>query len=207
MVRVKVLRVGRGRNVVRRVVALLAAQLLALTLAGMASAPALAGSKTATLEVGTIDSVARADNGDGAEVNGAATFSLQPKSVSGDASLITEAFGPVAPTFTHGNAGGDVLAEGTWERARQTATRLHLHASAGSYVNFAGETASSDRVRQAHGRAATRGWSNSSDGSTRTTCSDTTTQRTVTTALASAGRGRPGPSRRQRRVGADAPTS
>jgi hypothetical protein len=138
------LRAGRERNVVRRVCALIAAQLLALTLAGLASAPAWAGSKTATLEVGTLESVARADNGDTVEVNGAATFSLQPKSVSGDAPLITDAFGPVPRTFTHRNAAGDVLADGTWEPTAVLSYQSFGPATAEQIAEFGGLPAGSE---------------------------------------------------------------
>lgn len=64
-----------------------------------------AGSETATVEFGTLESVAWASNGDSIEVSGAGSFSLQPKSVSGDAPLIEAEFGSVPRTFTHRDAG------------------------------------------------------------------------------------------------------
>jgi hypothetical protein len=79
------------------------------------SPAAWAGSKTATVEFGTLESVARAANGDTIAVSGAGTFSLQTKGVSGEAELIEAAFGSIPRTFTHRDAHGHVLAEGTWE--------------------------------------------------------------------------------------------
>src|SRR6266436_3605423 len=66
------------------------------------SAPALAGSKTATVSFGTIESVARAANGDTVTING-------------EGGAVAEAFGEIPRTFTHRDAQGDVLVEGTWE--------------------------------------------------------------------------------------------
>ena len=91
------------------------AAVVACIAAGAGSAPALAGSKTATISYGTIESVARAANGDTVEINGEGTFTLQPKSVSGDGGAVEEAFGSVPRTFTHRNSQGSVLAQGTWE--------------------------------------------------------------------------------------------
>ncbi len=74
-----------------------------------------AGSRTATVDFGTLESVARASSGDTVKISGSGTFSLHPKSISGDGNLVQAAFGPVPRTFTHRDAGGNVLAEGTWE--------------------------------------------------------------------------------------------
>ena len=79
------------------------------------SAPALAGSKTATVSFGTIESVARAANGDTVTINGEGTFGVHPKSISGDGGAVAEAFGEIPRTFTHRDAQGNVLVEGTWE--------------------------------------------------------------------------------------------
>jgi hypothetical protein len=94
---------------------LAAGVLLAAMAAGRAATPAQAGSKTATISFGTVESVARAPNGDTVELNGAGTFTLQPKSIAGDGGPVTDAFGPVPRTFTHRNAAGNVVAQGTWE--------------------------------------------------------------------------------------------
>src|SRR5712691_533990 len=87
--------------------------LLAPIAAGTGSA--WAGSKTATVEFGTLASVARAANGDTIEISGAGSFSLQPKSASGEAAALEAAFGSVPRTFTHRDGQGSVLAQGTWE--------------------------------------------------------------------------------------------
>jgi hypothetical protein len=87
------------------------------------SPAAWAGSKTATVEFGTLESVARASNGDTIEVSGAGSFNMQPKSVSGDAPVIEAAFGSVPRTFIHRDAQGNVLAEGTWESTAVLAYR------------------------------------------------------------------------------------
>src|SRR5438105_12210679 len=79
------------------------------------SARALAGSKTATVSFGTIESVARAANGDTVTINGEGTFAVHPKSISGDGGAVAEAFGEIPRTFTHRDAQGNVLVEGTWE--------------------------------------------------------------------------------------------
>src|SRR5438445_9706359 len=79
------------------------------------SAPAFAGSKTGQISFGTIESVARAANGDTVTINGEGTFALQPKSISGDGGAVAEALGEVPRTFTHRDAQGNVLIEGTWE--------------------------------------------------------------------------------------------
>jgi hypothetical protein len=79
------------------------------------SAPALAGSKTAQVSFGTFESVARAANGDTVTINGEGTFTLQPKSITGDGGAVAAAFGEVPRTFTHRDAQGNILAEGTWE--------------------------------------------------------------------------------------------
>lgn len=83
--------------------------------AGVGGAPALAGSKTTTISFATLESVARAANGDTVELNGEGTFTLQPKSISGDGGAVADAFGEVPRTFTHRDAQGNVRAEGTWE--------------------------------------------------------------------------------------------
>jgi hypothetical protein len=82
---------------------------------GTGSAPAMAGSKTATISFGTVESVARAANGDTIEINGEGTFTLQPKSISGDGGAVALAFGNVPRTFTHRDALGNLLVQGTWE--------------------------------------------------------------------------------------------
>jgi hypothetical protein len=96
------------------VAVLLAVPLLALTAVSAVRMPAWAGAKSGTVDFGTIESVAQAANGDTVDVNGVGSFSLQPKSASSDAPLVTAAFGPVPNTFTHRAADGTVLAEGTW---------------------------------------------------------------------------------------------
>ena len=83
--------------------------------AGTSSAPALGGSKTASIAFGTVESVARAADGDTVEVNGAGTFTLQPKSISGNGGPVTAAFGDIPRTFTHRDAQGNVRVQGTWE--------------------------------------------------------------------------------------------
>ena len=93
----------------------LALPLLVIAALVLPTPPASAGSKTATIEFGNVGTVARAANGDTVELFGAGTFSLQPKSVSGDAPAVTAAFGPIPRTFTHRDANGNVLAAGTWE--------------------------------------------------------------------------------------------
>jgi hypothetical protein len=77
--------------------------------------PALAGSKTATISFGTVESFSRAANGDTVELNGEGTFTLQPKSINGDGGPVAVAFGEIPRTFTHRDADGNVLAEGTWD--------------------------------------------------------------------------------------------
>ncbi|HEY3005718.1 MAG TPA: hypothetical protein VGJ44_25455 [Kribbellaceae bacterium] len=99
----------------RRIRSLLAAFLLAIPAMGLGSLPAVAAVKTATIEFGSYPSIARADNGDTVELAGEGTFTLQPKSIDGDAPRIAAAFGVVPRTFTHRDAGGNVLAQGTWE--------------------------------------------------------------------------------------------
>ena len=89
--------------------------LVAALVAGIGGAPAAAGSKTATIAFGTLESVARAANGDTVEINGEGTFTLQPKSISGDGGPVAAAFGEFPRTFTHRDAEGHVLAAGTWE--------------------------------------------------------------------------------------------
>jgi len=79
--------------------------------AWIGSVPAWAGSKTATISFGTIESVARAANGDTVTINGEGTFALQPKSISGDGGAVAEALGEVPRTFTHRDAQGNVLIE------------------------------------------------------------------------------------------------
>jgi hypothetical protein len=91
------------------------AMLFSGLIGAIAGPAAWAGSKTGTVEFGTLESVARASNGDTIEVSGSGSFSLQPKSASGDAPAIEAAFGKVPRTFTHRDADGNVLAEGTWE--------------------------------------------------------------------------------------------
>jgi hypothetical protein len=99
-----------------RVAPMVAATALLAGLAGsLYSAPALAGSKTAQLSFGTFESVARAANGDTITISGGGTFTLQPKSINGNGGAIAEAIGELPRTFTHRDAEGNVLAEGTWE--------------------------------------------------------------------------------------------
>jgi hypothetical protein len=101
--------------VMRRFWAILSPLLLVLTALVSVSAPATAGSKATTIEFGNVGTVVRAANGDTVELFGAGTFTLQPKSVSGDAPAVTAAFGAIPRTFTHRDAGGNLLATGTWE--------------------------------------------------------------------------------------------
>ena len=68
-------------------------------------------SPAATISFGTIESVARAANGDTVTINGEGTFALQPKSISGDGGAVAEALGEVPRTFTHRDAQGNVLIE------------------------------------------------------------------------------------------------
>lgn len=91
--------------------------LLALVVSALVlvSAPATAGAKTATIEFGFAPSTARAANGDTLEILGVGSFTLQPKTVSGDAPNITAAYGEVPRLFTHYDADGDVLAQGNWQ--------------------------------------------------------------------------------------------
>lgn len=93
----------------------LAAGLALAIVAVTGAASAFAGSKTATISFGTLESVARASNGDTVELNGAGTWTLQPKSISGDGGPVTEAFGEFPRTFVHRDSEGNVLAVGTWE--------------------------------------------------------------------------------------------
>ena len=94
----------------------LGASVLLAGLAGWVdSAPAMAGSKTAQIAFGTFESVARSANGDTITISGDGTFTLQPKSISGNGGAIAEAIGEVPRTFTHRDPQGNVLAEGTWE--------------------------------------------------------------------------------------------
>lgn len=94
----------------------LAAGLMLVTFgAVMGGSPAWAGSKATTLSFGTIASVARAANGDTITINGEGTFTLHPKSVSGDGGAVAGAFGEIPRTFTHRDSQGNVLANGTWE--------------------------------------------------------------------------------------------
>lgn len=94
---------------------LAASVLLAGLVCGVGSAPALAGSKTAHIAFATFESVARAANGDTVTISGEGSFALQPKSISGDGGAIAEAIGELPRTFTHRDAQGNVLVEGTWE--------------------------------------------------------------------------------------------
>jgi hypothetical protein len=103
------------RHVKRFGCALAVGGLLAGLAGWIGAAPALAGSKTAQISFGTIESVARAANGDTVTINGEGTFTLQPKSISGDGGAVAEALGEVPRTFAHRSAQGEVLAEGTWE--------------------------------------------------------------------------------------------
>ncbi len=82
---------------------------------GVLSPVAYASAKTATVEFGTLNSVARAATGETIQISGSGTFNLQPKSVSGSADLIAAAFGPVPRTFTQRDASGRVVAQGTWQ--------------------------------------------------------------------------------------------
>lgn len=54
-------------------------------------------------DIGGCPAVSEAANGDTVEVSGGGTFSIHPKSVTGEG------------TFIHRNADGDVLAAGTWK--------------------------------------------------------------------------------------------
>jgi hypothetical protein len=94
---------------------LLVLPLLVLVALVAAGAPASAGLKTATVEFGAYPSIARAASGDTVELAGEGSFTLQPKSASGDAPQIAAAFGFVPRTFTHRDTDGYVVAEGTWE--------------------------------------------------------------------------------------------
>jgi hypothetical protein len=99
-----------------RLVPVLAASVLLVGLAGLLDgAPAVAGSTTAQIAFGTFESVARASNGETFTISGEGTFGLQPKSISGQGGAIEAAIGEVPRTFTHRDAEGNVLAEGTWE--------------------------------------------------------------------------------------------
>jgi hypothetical protein len=62
-----------------------------------------------------LESVSRAANGDTVEINGEGTFTLQPKSINGDGGPVAAAFGGFPLTFTHRDAQGHVLVEGTWQ--------------------------------------------------------------------------------------------
>jgi hypothetical protein len=106
--------------------------------AGIGAAPALAGSKTATISFGTVESVARAANGDTVEINGEGTFTLQPKSISGDGGAVAAALGDVPRTFTHRDANGNVLAEGTWEPTAVLSYRSFGPATAEQIAFFGG---------------------------------------------------------------------
>ncbi|MFC5730819.1 MULTISPECIES: hypothetical protein [Nocardioides] len=88
---------------------------LALTWVGLPSAPAGAGGQSTTVEFGFAPSTSRATNGDTIEILGVGTFTLQPKTVSGEAPNVTAAFGEVPRLFTHRNAEGTVLAQGRWQ--------------------------------------------------------------------------------------------
>jgi hypothetical protein len=131
-------RTTRIRVTARRVAVLVLAQLLALTAAAAIRTPAWAGAKSSTVDFGTFESIARADNGDTVEVNGVGTFSLQPKSASGDGSLLTDAFGPVPRTFTHRDSVGNVRAEGTWEPTAVLSYQTYGPATAEQIAEFGG---------------------------------------------------------------------
>jgi hypothetical protein len=105
---------GRAGPALRRSIAVTVAALIGLTLTAVGP-PADAKSKAATIEFAVFESVAQASNGDTVEIDGAGSFTLHPKSVSGDAPAIEAALGSVPRTFTHRDASGDVLASGTWE--------------------------------------------------------------------------------------------
>src|SRR5437879_325063 len=87
----------------RRLSAVLAMSLLTFGTVVSVAVPVSAGSKTGTVDFATEDSVARAANGDTVEISGDGTFSLQPKSVSGEGG-----------TFTHRDPAGNIRAVGTW---------------------------------------------------------------------------------------------
>src|SRR6266571_9258283 len=123
-----------GRSVRRLGVVLV----VAVVCAGLSSAPALAGSKTATISFGTEESVARASNGDTVEINGEGTFTLQPKSISGDGGAVAAAFGDIPRTFTHRDSNGNILASGTWEPTAQLSYRSFGPATAEQIAFFGG---------------------------------------------------------------------
>jgi len=104
----------------------------------LGGAPAVAGSKTATISFGTLESVARAANGDTVEMNGDGSFTLQPKSISGDGGAVAAAFGDVPRTFTHRDSNGNVLASGTWEPTAVLSDRSFGPATAEQIAFFGG---------------------------------------------------------------------
>jgi hypothetical protein len=98
----------------------------------------VAGSKTATIDFGTVESVARAANGDTVEISGEGTFTLQPKSITGDGGQVRASFGDVPRTFTHRNAQGRILVEGTWEPTAVLSYRSFGPATAEQSAEFGG---------------------------------------------------------------------
>ncbi len=124
---------------------LVAGVLVLLAAFAYGEAPAAsAASKTGSIEFGTINSVARASNGDTVLINGSGTFSLQPKSVSGSSPLIEAAFGAVPRTFTHRDARGNVIATGTWEPTEVLSYRSFGPATAAQSAFFGGLPAGSE---------------------------------------------------------------
>jgi hypothetical protein len=112
--------------------------LIAGATVGAGILPASAGSKTATIEFGNDGTVARAANGDTVELFGAGAFTLQPKSTSGNAPSVTDAFGPLPRTFIHRNASGNVLANGTWELTTVLSYTSYGPATAEQEAEFGG---------------------------------------------------------------------
>jgi hypothetical protein len=99
----------------RRTLMLVVLPLLVATMVGSGAAPTWAGSQSATIEFANGGTVVRAAHGDTVELTGAATFTLQPKSITGEGPLVGAVFGPIPNSFTHRDRDGSVLATGTWE--------------------------------------------------------------------------------------------
>ena len=109
-----------------RLLSLMAALALTVSVFGPASVSADSGSASYVYLIGTGGpnppkgpDVAMADNGDTVAVAGSGTLSIHPASVSGSG------------TFTHMDSGGGVLAAGTW-----TATRLESFNDYGTAPGF-----------------------------------------------------------------------
>lgn len=102
------------------------------------SAPVGAGAKSATIEFGFAPSTARAANGETIEILGVGAFTLQPKSISGEAPHIAAAYGEVPRLFTHRDTDGNVLAQGSWQPTAVLSYRSYGPATPEQHEKFGG---------------------------------------------------------------------